>query len=393
MRILFICHRYPFPPKRGGKIRPFNIIRHLTASGHEVHVGSLVRSDVEQQEGNGLEKYCASAFHARVTTPIQAARMVMRLPSSVPSSMGYFYSPDLKAHVNRVTNRLSFDAAFVHCSSVAQYAELLPIRKHLDFGDMDSQKWLEYAQHKPFPMSLGYQLEGSKLMKEERRLSTVFDQCSATTRGELETLQSLNPAVKGDWFPNGVDGEFFKPVENYDADQISFVGRLDYFPNQQGVLDFARGAFPLIRAQRPSARFVIIGAEPPDFIRALERIDGITVTGTVPDVRPYVTQSALTVAPLLIARGTQNKILEAMSMGVPVVSSTPASKGVDALAGEHLEVADSAGDVAEKCLHLMDSAERRKALSEAGLQRVRTHHSWSASMSRLDQILQRLATA
>jgi glycosyltransferase involved in cell wall biosynthesis len=198
--------------------------------------------------------------------------------------------------------------------------------------------------------------------------------------------------VQGDWFPNGVDGDFFKPVTDYDPDQISFVGRLDYFPNQQGVIDFANGAFPKIRARRPGARFIIVGAEPPPFIKALERIEGVTVTGTVPDVRPHVTKSALTVAPLFIARGTQNKILEAMSMGVPVVSSTPASKGVDAIAGEHLEVADSAPDVAEKCLQLMDSPERRRALSEAGLQRVRTHHSWKASMAKLDQILQRLTS-
>jgi sugar transferase (PEP-CTERM/EpsH1 system associated) len=392
MRLLFICHRYPFPPKRGGKIRPFNIIRHLSESGHEVHVGSLVRSDIEQQEGDGLEQHCASAFHARVTKPVQAARMVMRLPSRVPSSMGYFYSPELRDHVHRLLNKHSFDAAFVHCSSVAQYVAKIPIRKHLDFGDMDSQKWLEYSQHKPFPMSLGYRIEGSKLMTEERRLSKVFDQCSATTRGELETLRSLNPSVKGDWFPNGVDGDFFKPVTDYDPDQISFVGRLDYFPNQQGVIDFANGAFPKIRARRRGARFIIVGAEPPPFIKALERIEGVTVTGTVPDVRPYVTKSALTVAPLFIARGTQNKILEAMSMGVPVVSSTPASKGVDAIAGEHLEVADSAPDVAEKCLQLMDSPERRRALSEAGLQRVRTHHSWKASMAKFDQILQRLTS-
>jgi polysaccharide biosynthesis protein PslH len=394
MRFLFICHRFPFPPKRGGKIRPFNIIQHLNARGHEVHVASLVRGDVEREEATGLEKYCASAFHAQVSTAPQVLRMVTRLASLEPSSMGYFHSPTLKRYIDGLLASKSFDRIFVHCSSVAQYAERTQgIPKHLDFGDMDSQKWLEYSNYKPFPLSLGYLLEGKKLMAAERRLSKLFDQSSATTRGELETLQELNPAVNGDWFPNGVDEKFFKPSAAYDPHHISFIGRMDYFPNQQGVIRFVEEVFPKIRSKNPQARFSIVGAEPPAFIQSLSKHEGVVVTGTVPDVRPYVTSSAINVAPLAIARGTQNKILEAMAMGVPVLSSVAAAKGVDAIAGEHLEVSDAPDEIAEKCLAIMSDPTRRKSLGDRGRDRVLSHHSWPASMQKLDKILQRLGTA
>ena len=165
MNILYLCHRFPFPPKRGGKIRPFNMIRHLSAQGHSVTVCSLVRSDAEAEEGRGLAAHCAAFESGKVSEPLQFARMVVRLPWLTPSSMGYFYSPELAAKVRHLLATQNWDLIFVHCSSVAQYVEhVRGIPKMLDFGDMDSQKWLEYAHYKPFPLSLGYRLEGHKML-------------------------------------------------------------------------------------------------------------------------------------------------------------------------------------------------------------------------------------
>jgi polysaccharide biosynthesis protein PslH len=388
MRILFICHRYPFPPKRGGKIRPFNIIKHLAESGHEVHVGSLLRSSTEAAEGLGLEKYCASVFAPHVSSVSQSLKMVALLPTTTPSSMGYFHSAKLSSHIKSLANLKSFDLVFVHCSSVAQYAEhLTGVKKWLDFGDMDSQKWLDYGNYRQMPLALGYKLEGLKLEREERRLSTVFDQCTATTRGELETLQRLNPQVNGGWFPNGVDSTFFAPSLAYDQNEISFIGRMDYFPNQQAVQKFVKNIFPLIKTGNPQARFTVVGAEPPSFIRELQAINGVSVTGTVADVREYVLRSAVNVAPLDIARGTQNKILEAMAMGVPVVASSAASKGVNAIKDEHFMVEDDANAFAEACLLVMSNKAERQKLGLAGRERVLSHHSWAGSMHMFNEIL------
>ena len=391
MNILYLCHRFPFPPKRGGKIRPFNMIRHLTASGHRVTVCSLARSQQEAEEGRGIAPHCARFEMGQVSDPVQTLRMVARLPLPTPSSMGYFYSPSLKQRVDRLLSTEKWDLIFVHCSSVAQYVEhVRDVPKILDFGDMDSQKWLEYANYKPFPLSLGYRLEGNKVLAAEKLLARRFDLCTATTCAEWETLEGYQTGVATDWFPNGVDAEFFCPSgEPYDPDTLSFIGRMDYYPNQECMARFCDQIWPVLRARRPQIRLLIIGADPSPAMRKLGELPGVTVTGSVPDVRPFVRQSALMVAPLKIARGTQNKILEAMAMGVPVVTSRIAAGGVDAEPVTHFLVADSAEEYSDAILGVLDNPAERQRLALAGRQRMLSNHAWPHSMERLDRIIDR----
>jgi polysaccharide biosynthesis protein PslH len=389
MNILYLCHRFPYPPKRGGKIRPFNMIRHFTSSGHRVTVCSLARSTEEAAEGRGIAPYCTDFELVEVNEPWQFARMIGRLPLTVPSSMGYFYSPRLRDRVRRRLARQAWDLIFVHCSSVAQYVEHVhDVPKILDFGDMDSQKWLEYANYKARPLSWGYHLEGAKMKMAEARLARRFDLCTTTTRAEWQTLESYGTGAVTDWFPNGVDSEFFCPAtEPYDTNTISFVGRMDYYPNQECMRRFCDEVWPVLRSRRPTLRLLIVGADPSLAIRKLGERPGVTVTGSVADVRPFVRSSAAMVAPLAIARGTQNKILEAMAMGVPVITSPIAADGVDAEAGTHLLVAETPSEQVEAILGLLDRPEERVRLSLAGRRRVLSHHSWPQSMRRLDGIV------
>jgi sugar transferase (PEP-CTERM/EpsH1 system associated) len=391
MNILYLCHRFPYPPKRGGKIRPFNMIRHLQASGHQVTVCSLARSHAEAEEGRGIAPHCKAFHMGMVSEPVQWARMVVRLPVVTPSSLGYFYSGQLAAKVRDLLATQHFDLIFVHCSSVAQYVEHVQgIPKILDFGDMDSQKWLEYAHYKPFPLSLGYTLEGTKMLWAEKRLARRFDLCTATTRAEWETLDGYDTGAVTDWFPNGVDAQFFSPTDDaYDADTISFIGRMDYYPNQECMQRFCREVWPLLRARRAGMKLLIVGADPSPAIRALGELPGVTVTGSVPDVRPHIRGSALMVAPLAIARGTQNKILEAMAMGVPVVTSRVAAGGVDAEAGRHLLVADAPDEIAVAILRIVEDPVERARLATAGRERMLSHHAWPRSMQRLEAIIDR----
>lgn len=390
MKILYICHRFPFPPKRGGKIRPFNMIRHFSTQGHKVTVCSLSRSPAEAKEGEGIRNHCEHFEMASVSNAIQVIRMVARLPVVTPSSMGFFYSPDLQRRIDNLLSTEQFDLIFVHCSSVAQYVEnVRGIPKILDFGDMDSQKWLEYANYKPFPLSLGYRLEGKKMEAAEKRLAKKFDMCTATTRAEWETLNSYRTALKTDWFPNGVDAEYFKPDgEGYDTDTLSFIGRMDYYPNQECMFDFCRNTLPLIQARRPQAKLLIVGADPSPAVKKLEELPGVTVTGSVPDVRPFILRSAAMVAPLNIARGTQNKILEAMATGVPVVTSPAGAGGVDAENETHFLIGDNPNTYADACLRIMNRPDERTRLSTSGRERMLTHHDWQASMRRLETIVE-----
>ena len=391
MNILYLCHRFPYPPKRGGKIRPFNMIRHLTASGHQVTVCSLTRSEAEAEEGKGIAPHCKAFEMGAVSEPVQFARMIVRLPVPTPSSMGYFYSAKLAARVKQLLAEQRWDLIFVHCSSVAQYVEhVTDVPKILDFGDMDSQKWLEYANYKPWPLSWGYTYEGLKMLRAEKRLAKRFDLCTATTRAERETLDGYGTGAQTDWFPNGVDAGFFSPAdEPYEPETISFIGRMDYYPNQECMQRFCDEVWPLLRAERPQLKLLIVGADPSPEMRKLGERPGVTVTGSVPDVRPFVRRSAVMVAPLAIARGTQNKILEAMAMGVPVVTSTIAAGGVDAVPGEHLLVADTPQQVAAAVLRLVGDAAERARFAAAGRARVLSHHDWNQSMVRLDAIIGR----
>ncbi len=388
MKILYVCHRFPYPPTRGGKIRPFNMIRHLSQT-HEVVVASLVRSPQEGEAGRGLSAHCSDYMMGEVTAPVAWARMIARLPTPAPSSMGYFYAPDLARRIKARLRDEKFDLIFVHCSSVAPYvSDVAGIPKILDFGDMDSQKWLAYRSFKPFPLSLGYWFEGRKMEAAEKALARRFDLCTCTTKAELETLRQFQVPTSTDWFPNGVDAEYFAPTDKaYDPDGISFVGRMDYFPNQQAMIFFCDRVLPLIRKRRPAATLTIIGAEPSAEIRRLSERAGVKVTGTVPDVRDLVRRSAVSVAPLAIARGTQNKIIECMAMGVPVVTSPEAAGGVDAEPGEHVLLADQPDAYADKVLMLMENPEMRRRYAIAGRSRVSSHHDWAYSMAKLDTLI------
>lgn len=391
MNILYLCHRFPYPPKRGGKIRPFNMIRHLSASGHQVTVCSLARSPAEAEEGRAIAPYCDGFEIGHVKEWLQVARMIVRLPLPTPSSMGFFYSSELAKRVEGLLSSQKWDLIFVHCSSVAQYVEhVKDVPKILDFGDMDSQKWFEYANYKPFPLSLGYRLEGAKMLAAEKRLARRFDLCTATTRAEWETLNGYETGIDTDWFPNGVDAGFFCPSdEPYDADTISFIGRMDYYPNQECMARFCEETWPLLKSRRPNMKLLIVGADPSPAMRKLGDLPGVTVTGSVPDVRPFIRKSALMVAPLNIARGTQNKILEAMAMGVPVVTSSIAAGGVDAESVTHFLVADTPSAYAQAILRIVDSPVERHRLAVAGRQRMLSHHAWSRSMVRLEGIIDR----
>ena len=338
-----------------------------------------------------MSAHCKGYEMVRVHDSLQALRMIALLPAQTPSSFGFFRSGRLAQRIRELARRERFDLAFVHCSSVASYVEDLPgVPKILDFGDMDSQKWREYAVSKPPPLSWGYALEARKLEREEARLARRFDLCTATTRAEWETLEAYGTGVPSDWFPNGVDAEYFAPsAVHYDEDRIVFVGRMDYYPNQHCMRWFCDTVMPELLRRRPTLRLFIVGADPSSEMRRLGERPGVTVTGTVADVRPFLYEAALMVAPLHIARGTQNKILEGMAAGVPVVASRIAAGGVDALAPDHLLVASTPEEYVAAITCVLEDRSERTRLARAGRDRVLSNHSWAQSMRRLDTIIER----
>lgn len=388
MRILLLCHRFPYPPHGGATIRPFHMIRHLQKS-HQVTVASLVRDAKEEQGAAGLAEFCERYHFERIGKWAARFRMVFNLLTKTPSSMGYFHSPALRRWVRDELEATPYDLILCHCSSMAPYVEdVSGIRKILDFTDMDSQKWLTYVPVQPWPKSWGYSLEGRKLERAEAAQARKFDLCTTATAAETETLDGYGTGAFSGWFPNGVDAEYFSPKEGpYDPDLVVFLGRMDYYPNRECMLRFAHEVMPLLRAKRPGAKLRIVGANPPKDVVALGNLAGVTVTGSVPDVRPHLLDGAVSVAPLSIARGTQNKIMEALAAGVPVVSSRLAARGTDAVVGEHLLAADTPEEYCAAVLRLLDDPAERARMSEAGRARMLSNHSWQSAMERLDALI------
>jgi sugar transferase (PEP-CTERM/EpsH1 system associated) len=390
MKILFVCHRLPFPPNRGGKIRPFHMIQHLGRK-HSVVVASLAHTEKELCEARPLGDYCERVIAEVLPNRTRWMQAVAALFSLTPSSVAYFWSQRLSKRIQEAFQSESFDAIIVHCAFVAQYVRNLHCGfRMLDFGDVDSGKWFDYARSRAFPLSIGYRIEAEKLRRCERKLAMEFDLCTATTLGELEEVRKLNAEVPSAVIPNGVDLSYFHPrPENPRTSAVLvFLGRMDYFPNIDGTLYFANHIFPLIRRSVPQAEFRIVGSNPTREIQNLTRLPGISVTGHVPDVRPYLMDAAIAVAPLRIARGTQNKILEFLAMGIPVVTTPEAAKGVAAKPGQHFLVADGPGAFAEQVVRFLQDPQLRETFSLAGRHPLTEAHSWPNSMHILDELLE-----
>jgi sugar transferase (PEP-CTERM/EpsH1 system associated) len=390
MKILFACHRFPFPPNRGGKIRPFNMIKHLSQK-HEMFVASVAHSHEELEEGAGL-KDCAAIFAEVMPEKLRWLQAVRAMPSSTPSSVAYFKSSCLRQRVEQAVRRVSFDAVIVHCAFAAQYVSNISARFRLmDFGDLDSGKWLDYAKWKPFPTAAAYALESKKLRRYEREIAQRFDYCTLTTEGELEEFSKLETHRPSKVIPNGVDANYFRPETETTQPKtnIVFLGRMDYFPNIDGITYFAKKILPKIRVRVPSVTLSIIGSDPVSNVKRLSNIPGVTVTGHVPDVRPYLRDAAVSIAPLRMARGTQNKILESMAMGIPVVATRQAAKGIQAVRDKHLLVADGDHSFAAQVVTILEDANLQRILSSAGRKRVEEVHAWPNSMRLLDGVLEK----
>lgn len=388
--ILYVTHRFPYPPAGGAKVRAFHSIRHL-AKQNRVTVAAPVRDAEEADAVSGLEAQGVAVMSALISPQRAIAQSLFHAATLKPASMGYFRSPTLERQVRRLISRDRPDLIIVHCSSVAPWVAAASVPKVLDFVDMDSCKWQDYARFHQLPRAFIYGYEGWSMRRAENRLANAFDLNLVTTVRERESLLEIAGPVRAEVVKNGVDLDYFTPQGgDYDRDLICFVGRMDYFPNAHAMVDFCANTLPLIRRRRPATRLDIIGAAPGPEVKALAAIDGVTVTGTVDDVRGYVKRAALSVAPLAIARGTQNKILEAMAMGVPVVASRLAAGGVEATPGEHLLASDGPEETAAAILSLLEDRDLRAGMAERARRHIRESYSWDRAMASLEDAIGRL---
>jgi sugar transferase (PEP-CTERM/EpsH1 system associated) len=390
MKILFLCHRFPYPPDDGAKIRAYYFIRHLSRN-HTVTVATLAHTKEEVSRGAGLNDYCEQVIAEVLPSHERWFHAIAAFVSRFPSSVAYFWSRKLNKRLDETFAEEKFDGVIVFCAFMAQYiVGRKTERRVLDFCDIDSRKWSEYSEHKVFPFSLAYAFEAAKLRKYERAMSEEFDCCTVISEGERTEATKIGITVPCSVVANGVDTKFFvrnKQVYSQALPIIVFFGRMDYFPNVDAITYFARDVLPLISKARPTVQLRIIGSNPTQSVKRLADIPNVRVTGFVADIREWVRDAAVSVAPLRIARGIQNKVLESMAMGIPVVASSEAANGFAPTLVEHLLLADGPADFAAKVLQVLSNEDLRTKLSEGGRKQVQNAHSWPVSLRSLDTVL------
>ena len=386
--ILYLTHRIPFPPNKGDKVRSFNLLRFL-CKRYRVHLGTFVDDPADLAHVPELEKMCAS-FKAITLRPAAARlRSAIGLWTGEALTLPYYRNAALEEWIERAVRDHGISKAIVFSSAMAQYVlEHRGLRVVVDFVDVDSAKWDQYGRSRPWPFSAIYGREGRRLLAFERVVAARAHASVFVTEAEARLFCRLAPecAQTVHYAQNGVDTDYFEPDPDRaspfaaNEDAIVFTGAMDYWPNIDAVTWFASEVMPEIVARRPSARFYIVGMQPAPAVMALDRDPSITVTGGVPDTRPYLQHARVVVAPLRVARGIQNKVLEGMAMGRPVVVSAAAAEGIRATHGIELDVASDGAEFATKALALMDDQPRSRRMGEAARARVVAAYSWSANL-------------
>lgn len=395
VRVLYLAHRIPFPPDKGDKIRSWRTVEHLSAR-FDVDLAAFVDDPSDFQHEERLRRVCASVALVPLERRSATIRSARGFLTGEALTFSYYGDARMRRAVAAARAKRPV-AEIAFSSSMAPYLRprgAAPVL--IDLCDADSAKWAEYGKRKGWPLSTVYAREGRLLARAETTIINRADAAFAITEEEADLLGSRDGVVKPvHWFANGVDAGYFSPAFAPHADRIDavFVGAMDYWANVDAVTWFAREIWPEVRQSISDGTFYIVGSNPDAAVLALHGRDGITVTGRVDDVRPFVAASKIAVAPMRIARGIQNKVLEAMAMAKAVIATPAGLEGIDATAGTEAIAAASASAFARECVRLIEDAPAAASLGRAARAQILSDYQWAAQLKRFDAVLDRLITA
>jgi sugar transferase (PEP-CTERM/EpsH1 system associated) len=389
--LLYLCHRIPYPPDKGDKIRAFHMIEHLRAR-FRVHLGCFIDDPADAVHIPALRGRVASLACIRLDPRRARLHALLRCRPGAPLLTGYFHSAQLADWVRHTADAHKIVQLIAYSAAMAPYADLIAhTPRILDMVDIDSEKFAAYGRTSKFPQRLVWAREGRTLLAFERRCVRRFDHTLFVSQAERDHFSDLAPESTALTMAigNGVDLDYFAPSPDHTPPLptgqpiILFTGAMDYRPNIEAVAWFTAQVLPRLHAYNPL--FVIVGSNPAPAVRVLERAGAVLVTGRVPDTRPYLAQAALVVAPLQIGRGVQNKVLEAMAMARTVLATQAAFTGIDAVPGRDLLIADTAEAWADHAGAVLAGA--HAAMGQAARACVLRHHSWARTLAPLDALL------
>jgi sugar transferase (PEP-CTERM/EpsH1 system associated) len=397
-RLLYLVHRVPFPPNRGDRIRSYHFLRHLSER-FDVSLATLADEPVAAETRRELARLCEQV----AIEPLGRSRWVRAAASLARGKSvteGLFASPALRRTVQSWAAEKSFDAALVFCSSMVQYLDCPPLKDVptvVDLVDVDSQKWFDYGAKSRGLKRMLFNLEGRRLRQLEVSLPARTRAITLVSEAEASLYRRFCPSDKIVAVPNGVDLDYFRPAQDgnnpwtdlppADRCQIVFVGALDYRANIDAVTWFAAEVWPAVRSQHPELQLALVGREPAPAVRRLAEIPGIRIFANVPDVRPHLAAAKIVIAPLRIARGIQNKVLEAMAMAKPVICSPAALEGLAAEPGRHLALADRPAEWQQTIAAWTENPAQPHKLSLSARRFVVEHHAWEGGLAPLAELL------
>jgi sugar transferase (PEP-CTERM/EpsH1 system associated) len=386
--ILYVVHRLPYPLDKGDRIRAFHLLRYLARHAH-VHLACLADEPASEETLAVLRRYC----HRLSVAPLGPSRWLRAMASLVrgrTATEGVFHSPALTATLRAWSADTTFNAALASSSAMTPYLRLPELQATpaiVDLVDVDSQKWLDYASAGGGWRSWLYRAEGRRLRDLERPMPAWAHAVTLVSEPEAAIYRRFCASGSVHAILNGVDLDYFQPRPTATEPACVFVGALDYRPNVDAVRWFAETVWPTVQRRVAAAKLWLVGRRPTAAVRELARHAGVEVVGQVADVRPWLARAAVVVAPLRIARGLQNKVLEALAMGKAVIASPPALAALRVRPGKHCLRASSAAQWIKATTRLLRDERQRRSLGSAGRCYVEEHHHWDRCLEPLGELL------
>ena len=388
MKILFLTSRLPYPLYGGDRLTPYKFIEHL-ARKHEVHLLTFIESKDQERFVPKVESTGAGVETIYLPRWVSYLRCALSLVRSAPFQVCYYLSNRMRRAVRDQVRTLRPDLVICHLIRMAPYA--LPItecKRIIIVADAISLSLKRSLPYRGPLMRVMASLEYRKVKASEIEALQAFDAATVASDLDRQVLLEAVPEARLSVVTNGVDLEYFQPGSDlYDPYQCVFVGNMHAYPNQDAVRWFAKDLLPLVRKRVPAAEFHIVGAYGPPDLQVLEQFPGVHIVGQVDDLRSVVRSAAVSVCPMRIGAGIQNKNLEAMAMGVPVVTTTFGYEGIQAEKGKEILVADDWDDFASAVAEMMLDRQRREHVAQAGRRFVEDHFRWETQLANLDQVV------
>lgn len=388
--LLYLVHRLPYPPDKGDRIRAYHLLRFLSRRA-AVHLACLADEPVPDEAVAALRRLCERVAVVRLGRWSRWASALGSLACDRTVTEGAFRSAGLRAVVRQWAAETPFDAGVASASSMVPYlrlAELRDVPAVVDLVDVDSQKWFDYAAVSRRPLAWLYGAEGCRLRRLEGSLLSWARAVTLVSEAEADLYRAFSAPGEVHAVSNGVDLEYFQPQPREALEPACvFVGALDYRPNVDAACWFCAEVWPEVLRRRRQAELWLVGRRPTPAVRRLGEVPGVRVVGQVPDVRPYVARAACAVVPLRLARGLQNKVLEALAMGKAVIASPHALAGLKHRLDAPVLTADSPREWVDHVVRLLDNEALRQHLGALGRGYVEEHYRWDTCLGPFESLL------